>query len=56
MDSYIKKHAGRGSVFKLSLVGIAGGDCHSSGVGVDAVHWEKARGMIASLFLTLFFR
>ena len=35
MESYIEKHAGRGSVFKLSLVGVAGGDSTSSGVGLD---------------------
>ena len=52
----MEKHAGRGSVFKLSLVGVAGVTSTSSGAGLDAVHREKARGMIASLFLTLFFR
>ena len=54
MESYIEKHAGRGSVFKLSLVGIAGGDSTSGGVGLDAVYREKAREMIVSLYLSLF--
>ncbi len=55
MDSYVEKHAGRaGSVFKLSLVGIAGGDATSSGSGLNAVHREKAREMIAALYLDIF--
>jgi hypothetical protein len=56
MDSYVEKHAaGRaGSVFKLSLVGIAGGDATSSGSGLNAVHGEKAREMIAALYLDIF--
>jgi hypothetical protein len=54
MDSYVENHAGRGSVFKLSLVCIAGGDSTSSGAGMHAVHREKAREMIVAMFLSLF--
>jgi hypothetical protein len=55
MASYIEQHAGRGSLFKIFLVGIAGGDITSSGSGLNAVHREKARAMIAAaLYLERF--